>query len=102
MGFLGIVRRPWSCVLVTGKEQGRKRKKGVGNANSSADVDRGRQAFYKVVSYCVGEQCRRAMLLIHFGERLSVPCSGCDWCLDRKNVSQQVRYSLPRHCCSAL
>ncbi|CAL8465365.1 g4901 [Coccomyxa elongata] len=75
---------------ILGKEQGRKRKKGVGNADSSADVDRSRQAFYKVVSYCVGERCRRAMLLAHFGERLSVPCSGCDWCLDRKKVAQQV------------
>ncbi|BDA50130.1 ATP-dependent DNA helicase RecQ [Coccomyxa sp. Obi] len=75
---------------ILGKEQGRKRKKGIRNASSSTDVDRGQQAFYKVVSYCVGEQCRRAMLLAHFGERLSVPCSGCDWCLDRKKVSQQL------------
>ena len=97
-----MVYQTWSCVLVSGKEQGRKRKKDVTNASSSTDVDRGRQAFYKVVSYCVGEQCRRAMLLAHFGERLSVPCSGCDWCLDRKKVSQQVRCFLSQHCCSAL
>ncbi len=79
--------------LRAGKEQGRKRKKGASNATSDATVDRGQQAFWKVVNYCVGEQCRRAQLLAHFGERLSVSCSGCDWCLDRKTVSQQVSIS---------
>lgn len=81
----------------TGKEKGRKRKMGVNAAISDGRMDRCQQAFYKVVDYCVAEQCRRAMLLAHFGERLSVPCSGCDWCLDRQTVSQQVNHLKSYH-----
>lgn len=72
-----------------GKEQGRKRKQ-VGDDGLRQDLDRAQQAFAKVVNYCVAERCRRAALLEHFGERLSQPCNGCDWCLNRTRVSEQV------------
>ena len=48
-------------------------------------------SFNKVVSYSTEERCRRAMLLEHFGERLSGACQGCDYCLRPLEVSRQVR-----------
>jgi hypothetical protein len=80
------------CTVSAGKEGGRKRKLGDGGhaAGQTGGADRAQQAFNRVVNYCVAERCRRATLLAHFGERLQQPCSGCDWCLDRHSVSQQV------------
>ena len=42
-------------------------------------------------SFCTAENCRRAMLLAHFGERLPHgACSGCDVCRDPAAVARQV------------
>lgn len=42
-------------------------------------------------SFCTAENCRRAMLLAHFGERLPRgACTGCDVCRYPAAVARQV------------
>ena len=101
--------RPRAASACAGKEakRGRKRKR---SSNASASEGRGLQhapqAFGKVVAYCTGTACRRAAVLLHFGERLPRGgCSGCDYCQDAAAVEQQVkgekesgaRYFCPRY-----
>ena len=50
------------------------------------------RAFNRVVAYCTEPQCRRAMLLAHFGEALAQrACSGCDYCDDPAAAASRVQ-----------
>ena len=64
-----------------GKQGGRKRKANF-FASDDTSPEKASVSFNKVVSYSTEERCRRAMLLEHFGERLSGACQGCDYCLE--------------------
>lgn len=78
-------------LYLSGNQGGRKRKV---NSLTSEDTspEKASVSFNKVVSYSTNECCRRAMLLEHFGERLSSACQGCDFCLKPLEVSRQVTY----------
>ena len=76
--------------VLADKQGGRKRK---ADSYPTEDIspEKASVSFGKVVSYSTSERCRRAMLLEHFGERLSNACQGCDYCQRPLRVSEQVR-----------
>ena len=71
-------------------KQGGKKRKARSPAGEAAPPEAACAAFGRVVRYATSERCRRAMLLEHFGERLSEPCQGCDYCQRPLEVSAQV------------
>ena len=89
-GPLRRLFRLMTKAMSSGKQGGRKRKAGS-LTSEDASPEKASVSFNKVVSYSTNERCRRAMLLEHFGERLTSACQGCDYCLEPQKVSMQVK-----------
>jgi ATP-dependent DNA helicase RecQ len=72
---------PGECVLLFSVGDVVKQKKFI-EEKSDAEQKIAHEQLRTMVGYAESRDCRRRTMLRYFGEELSIPCSGCDNCLE--------------------